>query len=922
MERKQVFAFVLCIVLGHSIALALEWNFEGTSLFTTDGTHHDKGNRMMLNDAVVDDFGRIFTTANLSNNYGSPFGAITIYEPDGSGGWIITDVNLDASGYPGVVTKLINVDGKVYGLQNFYWVEWWECDEDKFWGSGSPPPGMVEVLRQDDRIIRINSDGTVDEIINNGRELADRIVDITPGHGDGKIYMTMNGDLSRYYYFKRVDPSGSVPYIVEDSLHSGTNDGWGTRHSLRDLVPAGTLDDGSPMWIALNYNRSGDWRGPTGMGWESDDYRRIASTPAGVLIEDDTNWGWEWVTELAYNNTTKQLWVGAKSWEHYQWAWDRYGTAPSVDIIGGATGGADTIQPDPADVAIYKTAKTAGNSQWSAFDLFGAYWADVVPNPMTAEIRFRINSYSTSPNPTYAAYIMRLGFYGPYGDAPNSPIGMIYFDGDTGHLELHQLNLVSEAHTATVLADLGAVSTGTWYTVRLILDNSALTAKCYLDGIEKYNGSIAAYGDWFEGRFEFGSAIDVDEWAFGHDKDLYVPGYDTASVDFDYAAVAPGVAMIPPDNSQWLNGPATKGGLAGSFMDGRCQPARFMNTAITCRFDGNPNNYGFFTHVNTNNRYVGPEAWSTWHQNASFPVESNQPNGGHYWCSALSVNPKDGSAYMSWSGENGSEYGTYYRGPGEWGPVGNVYRMSRESDTPEDEDLASNNLGTPQTGHIDPAKVDNRSHVEDIVFNGDKVYALVVDVEAGEYNLFSADNPAPGSIVSAVARKQHGQAGEFDIDILQAGSTDPRVGGPDTIVVTFDSMIEPADGELTIGDEVSLSNGTISNIESDLNTLYIHTNNDFVEDACLTVTIQGLQVPDYPEWTIPTQSVTTALIPGDAYEDEAVNVVDIARIKMLSGEAVNVNNYRHDLNADGAISVTDVIWGKYNSGDGVQCPGN
>jgi hypothetical protein len=476
------------------------------------------------------------------------------------------------------------------------------------------------------------------------------------------------------------------------------------------------------------------------MGWDADDYRRTASLPDGTLAESGINWGWEWVTELAYNDITKQLWVGAKSWMHWQYRWDRYGAAPVINLNGGATGGADSIQPAPADEAIYETEKTAGNSQWSAYDLFTMYWDDVVPNPMTGEIRFRINSYSTAPDPTYAAYIMRLGFYGPYSSAPNSPVGMIYFDGDTGHLELHQLNLDGTAHTATVLADLGAISTGTWYTVRLVLDNSALTAKCYLDGTEMYNGSIAAYGDWFEGRLDFGSAIDVDEWAFGSTTDLYIPGNDTAQVDFDYAAVAPGVEMLPPDNSQWLNGPTDQGGLAASFMDGRVHPALFMETAITVRFNGDPENDSFYTAVDTaNDRYFGPISWSEWHHNMIFPGDENQPNGP-YWCSALEVNPKDGSAYMSWGGGNGVEDGVYYRGAGEWGPVGNVYRMSKEATAPQN--LASNVLGAPQSGHTDPAKADNRSHVEDILFSGDKVYALVVDVEDGDYNLFSADNPA------------------------------------------------------------------------------------------------------------------------------------------------------------------------------------
>lgn len=51
------------------------------------------------------------------------------------------------------------------------------------------------------------------------------------------------------------------------------------------------------------------------------------------------------------------------------------------------------------------------------------------------------------------------------------------------------------------------------------------------------------------------------------------------------------------------------------------------------------------------------------------------------------------------------------------------------------------NEGAPQAAHPNPDKADNPSQTLALAFHGDKVYALAFDLEAREFNLFSADNP-------------------------------------------------------------------------------------------------------------------------------------------------------------------------------------
>jgi len=720
---------------------ALTWTYEGSSGFATAAAPSDVTyiDRAMPHDMIMDDNGRIYTTANAPTSIGTGGGALSIYEPDGSGGWTITDVDLNAAGYNGVVTKFIKVDGVIYALQNYYPAQWWESDT---WQMGYDFP---------DRILRVNSNGSVNLIIDVGMTVTERIVDISCGpDGDSNIYMTRNGDLHDWFYFQRIDVSGPGPYTVDDTANSPKDQGWGERHTYWDLEYAGKMNDGTDMWINPGYHRGYYYRNPAGIGWASGYDRQSAYTTGGADATLNPDFGFKDNTAMAYSNASKQLWMGGRSWEHWKWAWETdtydYG---SLGSDATAAGGSDASEPGSADEATLVGTKTAGNSQYWFMDVgFGAahgYWSDPVPNPMSMEIRFKINSYSTSPDPTYSAYLLELGPHGDSATTGRPSLVAVYFDGNDGHLKFQEITYDSGTDTkaATTLADMGAISTGTWYEVNVVMDYNALTAKCWLDGVSKYDGSVNPLNTWQDGSVGFGAAVDIDHSGIGGTNDLYVPGNETAEVAFDYAVLSLGDEVLPSEpDSEWPTQPIDEGGFAAAMVDGRVLPENWQITNIMARFNGDITADGFFIEDDGLNHYVGPvDAGSMWHVNLSFPATSNQPNA-HYWMSAMSVNPKDGSGWMSWGGHMSFDGSTVYEGSGEWGPVGNVYRMDRESSVPTDEDLASNNLGAPQAAHTDSGKADNRSHVEDVIFDGDTVYALVVDVETGEYNLFSATNPA------------------------------------------------------------------------------------------------------------------------------------------------------------------------------------
>jgi len=158
------------------------------------------------------------------------------------------------------------------------------------------------------------------------------------------------------------------------------------------------------------------------------------------------------------------------------------------------------------------------------------------------------------------------------------------------------------------------------------------------------------------------------------------------------------------------------------------------NTAIMSRWNGSPANPGLFTATDEDPKN-GVESVSVWHANNNDPtIPGNVPNG-KYWIEALAINPADGSAWMSWGGDNYPS--VKYAEPGTYGPLGAVYRVNATENGPNPD--GSGVEGTPRS---------QTSYVMAVAFgdNG-RVYALTCEWSSGaangRYDLYSADIPAP-----------------------------------------------------------------------------------------------------------------------------------------------------------------------------------
>lgn len=197
----------------------------------------------------------------------------------------------------------------------------------------------------------------------------------------------------------------------------------------------------------------------------------------------------------------------------------------------------------------------------------------------------------------------------------------------------------------------------------------------------------------------------------------------------------------------------------------------------------------------------------------------------------------------------------------------------------------------------------------------------------------TSDLPAqPFSMVAAEAVKAHGSAGEFGIDMMATGATDPRFGGPEKIVLTFEDAggpvdVQAADGSLDVtiapdtSGEIVLSQGSGSATAAG-NTVTVSVSG-LTDQSCLQVTVQNIaRLSDASVLMQPNPAnAQIALLTGDVYQGGGVTATDIAYTKYFSGSVVSDElTMRSDVYCDGSVTSTDIAYAKYFSGASASCP--
>ncbi len=241
---------------------------------------------------------------------------------------------------------------------------------------------------------------------------------------------------------------------------------------------------------------------------------------------------------------------------------------------------------------------------------------------------------------------------------------------------------------------------------------------------------------------------------------------------------------------------------------------------------------------------------------------------------------------------------------------GNQALLVRKGVTMAGADLITTIGGTTPTGGITrgfTSSQNGRFILMRCVLNGTTQAAVLMQ---------RPSTPVP---LSAVSRKTHGAAGDFDIDLPFTGTPgiECRTGGATndyTLVVTFGSTVSVAgspqasvtDGMATIGSG-GVSNGGLVTVSGSTVTVPL-TNVDNAQT--INVTLSGVTSGTISRDLVIPMSVLI----GDTNGNGVVNSGDVLQTRTRAGQAADSSNFRSDVNTDGNINAGDALAVRSRSG--------
>jgi hypothetical protein len=167
--------------------------------------------------------------------------------------------------------------------------------------------------------------------------------------------------------------------------------------------------------------------------------------------------------------------------------------------------------------------------------------------------------------------------------------------------------------------------------------------------------------------------------------------------------------------------------------------------------------------------------------------------------------------------------------------------------------------------------------------------------------------------VSAVSRKTHSTAGDFDINLPVTGNAgiEDRSGGPNgnhTVIISFANPVTMPPNSASVAS--TDGNATVSSYT--VNGAVVTVNLTKVTNA-QTITISLSNVDD-GHGNVGNVSLPMAVLLGDTNADRFCDAIDVSQTKSQSGHAVTNANFREDVNVDGFIDAVDTSLVKSKSG--------
>jgi hypothetical protein len=214
-------------------------------------------------------------------------------------------------------------------------------------------------------------------------------------------------------------------------------------------------------------------------------------------------------------------------------------------------------------------------------------------------------------------------------------------------------------------------------------------------------------------------------------------------------------------------------------------------------------------------------------------------------------------------------------------------------------------------------------------FNGDGLQ----DLAATNSNLAILLRDCTIAPTSAVSRKTHGGAGDFDITLPLSGlpgtlGVECRTGGttndyqlvvtyPANVVVNGNPQAQVTSGSGVIGSG-GTSNGGVVVVSG--NTVTIPLTN-VTNDQVINVALNGVNnepgIINTPAGTGGNLVIPMGVLVGDTNGNKTVNAGDIGQTKGQSGALVTGSNFRTDVNANGSINAGDIGLVKARSGTSI-----
>lgn len=183
----------------------------------------------------------------------------------------------------------------------------------------------------------------------------------------------------------------------------------------------------------------------------------------------------------------------------------------------------------------------------------------------------------------------------------------------------------------------------------------------------------------------------------------------------------------------------------------------------------------------------------------------------------------------------------------------------------------------------------------------------------------------PLELVAAASRMEHGPAGLFDLDLplaLTQTVSEPRLGAPATIVLTFSSTIAAADGSIDPNDEVTVTPGTVESATA-IGTELIVELSGITSPDCVRLTLEhgpnGL-VDSTGLPLIGDPNVNVRVMTGDVDNSGLVVVFDLLSVRNRLSYPLAPDTFGLDCQPDGTIDIFDLLTVRNNLSRTATCP--